>query len=99
LRDLRIEDRGYGWTAELITRCASRGLRILEVETGYRVRSGVSKVSGNLVASLRAACRMNATIVCTWWRERRSKATTLSPEDQPERHKQDDHNAARSRLN
>jgi hypothetical protein len=73
LRSLDLRDRRHGWTAELITRCACRGLRIAEVETGYRVRVGQSKVSGSLKGSLLAAYRLNAAILRVWREERRAR--------------------------
>jgi hypothetical protein len=67
LRALRIEDRQQGWTAELITACAVRGLRISEVSTGYRRRAGKSKVSGSAFGSLKATYRLNAAILRVWF--------------------------------
>jgi glycosyltransferase involved in cell wall biosynthesis len=66
LRDLEIKDRQQGWTAELITACAVRRLRISEVSTGYRRRIGKSKVSGSTSGSLKAAYRLNAAILRVW---------------------------------
>ncbi len=71
LRTLNLQDRRHGWTAEMLTRAACRGLRIVEMETGYRRRIGVSKVSGSLKGSALAAYRMNAAIVRVWVEERR----------------------------
>lgn len=51
---LGVQDLHYGWTAELIARAVSSGLRIREVPIRYRVRVGESKVSGTLQGSLRA---------------------------------------------
>lgn len=76
LRSLDLRDRRHGWTAELITRAACRGLLIAEVETGYRRRTGVSKVSGSLKGSALAAYRMNAAILRVWLEERRSPRST-----------------------
>lgn len=73
LRSLGLRERKHGWTAELISRAAFRGLRIVEVETGYRRRIGVSKVSGSVKGSVLAAYRLNAAIARTWFEERRSK--------------------------
>jgi glycosyltransferase involved in cell wall biosynthesis len=68
LRDLEIKERQQGWTAELITACAARRLRISEVSTGYRRRIGKSKVSGSASGSLKAAYRLNAAILRMWLR-------------------------------
>jgi hypothetical protein len=45
-------------------RVAAAGLRIREVAVDHRCRrGGVSKVSGNLVAGLSAACKITTTFV------------------------------------
>jgi glycosyltransferase involved in cell wall biosynthesis len=66
LHELSIEDRAQGWTAELLAKAAARNLRLVEVQTGYRRRVGVSKVSGSVQGSLRAAWQLNAAIVRVW---------------------------------
>lgn len=63
LCSLRIEDRAQGWTAELLAKAAARHLRLVEIETGYRRRVGVSKVSGSVRGSLRAGYQLNAAIL------------------------------------
>ena len=82
LRSLGLRERTHGWTAELITACACRRVRIVEVETGYRRRIGVSKVSGSLKGSALAAYRLNAAIVRVWWQSRRAEppAAAYEPE-------------------
>jgi glycosyltransferase involved in cell wall biosynthesis len=70
LRGLNLRERRHGWTAELIMRAACQGLRIVEVETGYRRRIGQSKVSGSVKGTLLAAYRLNAAIVRVWREER-----------------------------
>src|SRR5262249_10322060 len=51
---LEMEDRNYGWTIEMQIKAVTHGLRIEEVPVSYRNRIGVSKVSGNLKASVLA---------------------------------------------
>ena len=47
---------GWGWTIELIVKAARRKLRIREIPLAYRSRiGGESKVSGNPIASIKAA--------------------------------------------
>jgi hypothetical protein len=70
LRSLDLRSRQQGWTAELITKCACRKVRIAQVETGYRRRVGHSKVSGSLKGSMLAAWRLTAAILGVWWAER-----------------------------
>lgn len=57
---LALEDEGYGWTAELVGRALSHpALATVEVPVGFHPRAGgVSKVSGRLGPSLRAARAM-----------------------------------------
>jgi hypothetical protein len=75
LHSLRIEDRAQGWTAELLAKAAARRLNLAEVETGYRRRIGVSKVSGSVHGSLRAAWQLNAAILRVWRQAKRAKAS------------------------
>lgn len=62
LAALGLSEAGYGWTVQLIGRAlAHPALRVQEVPVGFRRRKGgVSKVSGRLVPSLRAARAMAA---------------------------------------
>ena len=53
-----MKERNYGWTIEMQIRARQRNLRVLEVPVSYRRRIGVSKVSGNLQASLEAGARI-----------------------------------------
>jgi len=64
LLDLGMREMTYGWSVEMIARAAKAGLRVREVPVTYRKRAGgVSKVSGNLRASVRAGFRIIATIL------------------------------------
>jgi glycosyltransferase involved in cell wall biosynthesis len=59
LRALRLKERGYGWTIELIVRAARSGLRVREVPVRYRTRiAGESKVSGTLNGTVKASARI-----------------------------------------
>jgi len=59
LERLSMADPDFGWTIEMQVKAAQRGLRVTEVPVSCRVRQGgVSKVSGNLVASFRAGRRI-----------------------------------------
>ena len=65
-RSLDMRERTHGWTAELISKAAMRGVVIAEVETGYRRRIGESKVSGSLRGSLLAGYRIIAAVIHVW---------------------------------
>lgn len=59
LERMRMRERTYGWNIEMQVRALQLGLRVREVSVNYRVRrAGVSKVSGDLWASCKAAVRI-----------------------------------------
>jgi glycosyltransferase involved in cell wall biosynthesis len=64
LRRLSMGETTYGWNLEMQMRVAAAGYRIKEVPVDHRCRrGGVSKVSGNLSAGLRAAWKIAATFL------------------------------------
>jgi glycosyltransferase involved in cell wall biosynthesis len=64
LLGLGMTEMTYGWPTEMIARAAQRGLRVQEIPVRCRRRTGgVSKVSGNLAASLKTGYRIVRTIV------------------------------------
>jgi glycosyltransferase involved in cell wall biosynthesis len=64
LRALGMQEQTYGWNLEMQMRAAAGRLRILEVPVDHRCRrGGVSKVSGNLVAGLRAGWKIVTTFL------------------------------------
>jgi glycosyltransferase involved in cell wall biosynthesis len=63
LRALEMQDRAYGWTVEMQAKALRAGLRVLERPVSYRRRVGVSKISGSVMASLRAGATILVTIV------------------------------------
>lgn len=59
LEQLRMTERTYGWNLEMQMRAVQERLRVLEVPTSCRRRTGgVSKVSGSMRASVKAATRI-----------------------------------------
>lgn len=63
LRELRMDDRSWGWTLQMQVRAVKAGLRIVEVEVRHRRRTeGVSKISGSLTMSLRVGAKMFWTL-------------------------------------
>ncbi len=56
---LSMSEMTYGWNLEMQIRAAQHKLRILEIPVDYRCRiAGISKVSGDLTASIKAATRI-----------------------------------------
>jgi glycosyltransferase involved in cell wall biosynthesis len=56
---LPMSEMTYGWNLEMQIRAVQHKLRILEIPVNYRCRiGGVSKVSGNFSASVKAATRI-----------------------------------------
>lgn len=61
---LGMREMTYGWSIEMIARAVRSGLRVVEVPVTYRKRAGgVSKVSGNVRASLKAGYRILGAIL------------------------------------
>ncbi len=64
LRSLDMSEQTYGWNLEMQMRVAAAGLRTLEIPVDHRCRrGGESKVSGNLVAGLKAAWKIGTTFL------------------------------------
>jgi glycosyltransferase involved in cell wall biosynthesis len=59
LESLHMSELTYGWNLEMQIRAAQKKMRIQEVPVDYRRRAaGVSKVSGDVRASMKAAVRI-----------------------------------------
>ncbi len=68
LESLDMQERTFGWNLEMQIKAVQKKLRVQELPVNYRCRiGGVSKVSGNLRASMLAATR----ILGVFWRVRR----------------------------
>jgi glycosyltransferase involved in cell wall biosynthesis len=67
LHRLGMQDRDYGWTAEMQVKAARAGLRVAEVPVRYRRRVGTSKISGTLSGTLKAGYKIIATILRHAW--------------------------------
>jgi glycosyltransferase involved in cell wall biosynthesis len=68
LRALGMAEQTYGWNLEMQMRVAAACLRILEVPVDHRCRQGgVSKVSGNLIAGMKAAWKIVTTFLRLAW--------------------------------
>lgn len=61
---LDMQDTTWGWTAEMQAKAAMAGLRVAELDVTYQARcTGVSKISGTISGSLKAAWKILWTIV------------------------------------
>lgn len=59
---LKMEDPTYGWTIEMQLKAAKQKMLTTEVPVSYRVRIGVSKVSGTLKGAVMAGIKIIWTI-------------------------------------
>jgi glycosyltransferase involved in cell wall biosynthesis len=63
LEQLQMSELTYGWNLEMQIKAAQHHLRILEIPVDYRKRiGGISKVSGDLQASIKAGVRILAVL-------------------------------------
>jgi glycosyltransferase involved in cell wall biosynthesis len=63
LERLKMQDTNFGWTIEMQIKAHRLGLKALEIPVNYRKRiAGESKISGNLVGTVRAGCKILWTI-------------------------------------
>ncbi len=85
LAALNMREMTYGWNLEMQMRVALHGLRVLEVPVPYRRRvAGVSKVSGDLRATLRAGGRIALTLLRVAY-EARAERSRREPRPTPPR--------------
>lgn len=68
LFDLNMKQMTYGWPVEMVVKAARKGLRIKSVPIRYRRRIGVSKVTGTLWGSVKAAYYMFLVPLSYLWR-------------------------------
>jgi glycosyltransferase involved in cell wall biosynthesis len=75
LERLGMKEETFGWNLEMLMRVAAARLPALEIPVGQRRRiGGVSKVSGNLAAGLKAAWSISTTFVRLAFALRRQQA-------------------------
>jgi len=55
---LQMEDKTYGWTVEMQLKVLKRNFSYTEVPVRYKNRIGVSKISGNLKAAVKAGIKI-----------------------------------------
>lgn len=63
LLELRMQDRNYGWTAEMQAKAARAGVRAVEVPVSYHRRIGVSKITGTVKGTVMAGWKIITTIL------------------------------------
>lgn len=67
LESLNMDDRNFGWTIQMQIRAVKRELRLLEIPVHYRNRqAGKSKVSANVLGSIRAGYIILRTVFREW---------------------------------
>jgi glycosyltransferase involved in cell wall biosynthesis len=63
LERLGMREMTFGWNLEMQMRAARAGLRIIEIPVAHHRRvGGVSKVSGNLLGTIKASLRIGSTL-------------------------------------
>ena len=62
LQAIEMRDKDFGWTVEMQIKAVKGGLRIREVAVRYRIRIGVSKITGTLSGTLQAGTKIIYTI-------------------------------------
>ncbi len=60
---LGMQDRDYGWTAEMQAKAAGAGVRCIEVPVSYHRRIGRSKITGTVKGTVMAGYKILTTIV------------------------------------
>ena len=63
LLKLNMEEKTYGWTAEMQVKAAKQRLLYCEVPVNYRPRIGTSKISGTAKGAVLAGCGIITTIL------------------------------------
>ncbi|MEM8775539.1 MAG: glycosyltransferase family 2 protein [Pseudomonadota bacterium] len=65
LKQIDMKDKAFGWTVEMQLRAIQEKLHVREVPVDYRVRVGVSKISGTLKGTILAGRAIIGTIIRT----------------------------------
>ncbi len=69
LKNLKMDDKTYGWTVQMQIRALQSQARILEIPVSYRYRMGQSKISGTIKGTILAGYKILSTI----WFERKRR--------------------------
>ncbi|MDH5789964.1 MAG: glycosyltransferase family 2 protein [Nitrospinota bacterium] len=62
LQAIGMRDKNFGWTVEMQIKVVQKGLRIREIPVHYRMRIGVSKITGTVSGTLKAGTKIIYTI-------------------------------------
>lgn len=62
LMEINMQDTTFGWTVEMQVKAAKLKMKTLDVPVNYRVRIGVSKVSGTVYGTIMAGYKIITTI-------------------------------------
>ena len=62
LQAIGMRDVDFGWTVEMQVKAVKKGLRIREVPVRYRMRIGVSKITGTVSGTFKAGTKIIYTI-------------------------------------
>ena len=62
LQAIGMRDKNFGWTVEMQIKAVNKGLRIREIPVRYRMRIGVSKITGTVSGTFKAGTKIIYTI-------------------------------------
>jgi len=62
LQAIGMREKDFGWTVEMQIKAVQKGLRIREVPVRYRMRIGVSKITGTVSGTFKAGTKIIYTI-------------------------------------
>ncbi len=62
LQRIKMEDTNFGWTVEMQIKALKNDLKVLEVPVKYRMRVGVSKITGTISGTFKAGTKIIYTI-------------------------------------
>lgn len=69
LKQLRMQDRRFGWTVEMQIKAIQRNLNMIEVPVDSKRRIGTSKISGTFRGVIGAGFGILGKIASLWWQE------------------------------
>ena len=74
LEQIKMQDRGFGWTVEMQVRAVEEGLKIWEIPVNYLPRQGgKSKISGTISGSIQAGIIILTTLAKLYFSKKKSR--------------------------